>query len=135
MHDHMYMRTHAGLLWTQFFITTLALYSSVNTVLVEVDRVGWSPFISRIAHKRLTSFGGHGQQQRFYVSQPQRRDPRCWSFLARSSILTLWLGSKYFRKHGSLEYSCRLSTSQSLHSQIRRASVRHALKALRYATA
>ena len=48
-------------------------------------------------------------------------------FLARSSILPLWLSSKYFRKHGSLDYSCRL---QSLHSQFWRASVRHALKAL-----
>ena len=87
----------------------------------------WSPFVSRIAHKQLTSFGGHSQQQRFYVSQPQRKDPRCLPFLACSSILPLWLSSKYFRKHGSLDYSCR---PQSLHSQFWRASVRHALKAL-----
>ena len=93
----------------------------------EVDHVGWSPFVSRIVHKWLTSFRGHGQQQRFYVSQPQRKDPRCLPFLARSSILPLWLGSKYFRKHGSLEHSCR---PQSLYSQFRRASVRNALEAL-----
>ena len=49
-------------------------------------------------------------------------------FLARSSILPPWLSSKYFRKHGSLDYSCR---PQSLHSQFWRASVHHALKALR----
>ena len=60
MHNHMYMRAYVGLLWIEFFMTAPALYSSVKTVLVKVDYVGWSPFISRIAHKRLTSFGGYG---------------------------------------------------------------------------
>ena len=39
MHNHMYMHVHVGLLWTEFFMTALALYSSVKTVLVEVDHV------------------------------------------------------------------------------------------------
>ena len=86
------------------------------------------PFVSRIAHKRLTYFGGHGQQQRFYVSQPQRKDPQCLSFLARSSILPLWLGSSKTCMVPALNTAVDL---KSLHSQSRRASVRHALKALR----
>ena len=64
-----------------------------------------------------------GQQQRFYVSQPQRKVPLCLSFLACSSILPLWLGS-------SKAWSTAVDL-KSLHSQFRRASVRHALKALR----
>ena len=115
-------------------------------------------------HKRLRSFGGHGQQQRFYVSQPQHKDPLCLPFLACSLILPLWLGSKYFRKHACMQFNSSpvvgfqilsktclhavqffpcgwvpntfenmvaLNTAvdlKSLHSQFRRASVRHVLK-------
>ena len=32
--------------------------------------------------------------------------------LSRTQFKSLWLGSKYFQKHGSLEHSCRLSTSK-----------------------
>ena len=59
MHTHI-LHTHT----TKFFVT--ALYSSVKQY--------YSKVISsqKTAHKRLTSFEGHGQQQRLYVSQIQR---------------------------------------------------------------
>ena len=61
------------------------------------------------------SGGGHGQQQHIYISQPQRKDPQFLSFLARSSILSLY---------GTLEYSCRPE------KRFRQASLHHTLKAL-----
>ena len=30
IHAHMYMRTHAGLPWTEFFVTALALLNSIS---------------------------------------------------------------------------------------------------------
>ena len=82
---HMHMHRH--------ILHTCATKSFV-TALCSIVKQYYSKVIS--LHKRLTSFGGHGQQQRFYVSHLQHKDPQCLSFLARSSILPLWLGSKYF---------------------------------------
>ena len=143
----MYMRVHAGLPWTEFFVTALALYSSVKqlTVLVEADHVGWSPFISRIVHKRLRSFGGHGQQQRFYVSQPQHKDPLCFALSCMQFNSSPVVGFQILSKtclHAVQFFPCgwvpntfenmvALNTAvdlKSLHSQFRRASVRHVLK-------
>ena len=46
----MYTRAHAGLPYTEFFVTVLALYTRVlNSVLVEVDHVGWSLFVKNSA--------------------------------------------------------------------------------------
>ena len=82
--------------------------------------VGPLPGRPSAARRQSGSPRSHICQPYFYVSQPQRK---CLSFLARSSILPLWLGSKYFRKHGSVEYSRR---PESLHSQFRWAIVRRA---------
>ena len=73
MHMHMHI-THMSAI--KFVVT--ALYSSVKQYYSKV-----------IAHTRLTSFRGHGQQQCFYVSQLQHKDLWCLSFLAHSSILPL----------------------------------------------
>ena len=111
IHAHMYMHTHAGLPWPGPW----HLYSSVK--LFEVDHVGRSPFVSRIAHKQLTYFGGHGA-----------------STYRSHSVRILFLFRTQFNSSPVvrfLENIVPLNTAVDLHSQFRRATVRHALKALR----
>ena len=93
------------------------LYSSVK--LFEVDHVGRSPFVSRITHKRQTYFGGHGAST--YRSHIVRILVLSRTQLNSSPVV------------GFLENMAPLNTAvdlKSLHSQFRRATVRHALKAL-----
>ena len=90
------MCTHAGLPWTEFFMTALALYSNVKQYKSKLIMVPLR--LNNSAQAADILWGTWPAQQRFYVSQPQHKDPQCLSFLTRSSILSLWLGSKIFSK-------------------------------------
>ena len=103
IHAHMYMHAHAGLPWPGPW----HLYSSVK--LFEVDHVGWSPFVSRIVHKRLTYFGGHGA-----------------STYRSHSVRILFLFHTQFNSSPVvrfLENIVPLKTAVDLHSQFRWATV------------
>ena len=110
IHAHMYMRAHAGLSWTEFFMTALALYSSVKQV--EVGHIGWSyrmvPLHLKNSEQTADIFRGTWPTIAL-LRITRGHSVGIPSFLARSSILPLWLGSKYFRKMVALNtaVACR----------------------------
>ena len=81
---------HAGLPWT---VTALALYSSVKQYYSKLIMSDGPLRLKNSAQAADIFRGTSPTSALLRIRQPQRKDPQCLSFFARSSILPPWLGS------------------------------------------